>query len=207
MKDIEQFSTEHLLQELLLRIEKGDRKSHNSFRHPHKEITLRSGLILTPDRVVRSWDELYSGYEWSDDKIKGMLTVFDGEPCDEMVVCKDIEFFSTCEHHILPFFGRAHIAYIPDKDRVVGISKLARLLEIHSRRLQIQERICREVVKDLMKHLEPKGAVCVLEGVHFCMTARGVNKQGSTMVSAALDGVFKEDNKCRSEFYSLIGKG
>jgi len=132
----------------------------------------REGLIETPDRVVKSYQELYCGYGM---KVEDLIKVFEDGACDEMVILKDIEFYSNCEHHMLPFFGKAHIAYIPDK-QVIGVSKLARILEVFSRRLQIQERLCQQVTNALDDLLCPKGSACILEAEHFCMTSRGVQK-------------------------------
>lgn len=160
----------------------------------------REGLLKTPDRVIRSWKELYSGYEKNPADI---FTVFDSEGHDEIVLLKNIEFFSTCEHHMLPFFGKAHIAYIPD-EKIVGISKLARLLEIYSRRLQVQERIGMQVVRALDEFLKPLGSACILEAQHFCMISRGVNKQNSIMVTSALTGAFKSEHDARNELMRLI---
>jgi len=161
----------------------------------------REGLKDTPSRVVRSWDKLYGGYNI---KPTGILTTFE-EPCDEMVVLKDIEFYSTCEHHMLPFFGKAHIGYLPS-NKVVGISKLARLLEIFARRLQIQERIGQQVTSTLIEHLCPLGCGCVLEAQHFCMTSRGIEKQNSIMVTSSMQGCFRTSSDVRSEFLRMIGK-
>lgn len=161
----------------------------------------REGLQDTPKRVIKSYKDLFSGY---DKKVEDILTVFDSENFDEMVVLKDIEFYSTCEHHMLPFFGKAHIAYIPD-GKIVGISKLARVVEIFARRLQNQERLTKQVAEALMEALHPRGVAVVFEGEHFCMKARGVNKQNSVMKTAFLTGVFRDDtNKARDEFYQLI---
>ena len=160
----------------------------------------RDGIRNTPERVVKSWEEIYGGYKV---KVEDLFTVFE-EKADEMVLLKDIEFFSNCEHHMQPFFGKAHIAYIPSGGKVVGVSKLARVLEAYSRRLQIQERIGQQVTAALMQHLSPKGAACVLEAKHFCMTCRGVNKQNSIMVTSSLEGVFKTDPSTRAEFFALI---
>lgn len=159
----------------------------------------REGLLETPDRVVKSYNELFSGYKTDPASV---LKVFEDDSCDEMVILKDIEFYSSCEHHLQPFFGKAHIAYIPN-GRVVGISKLARLLEVFSRRLQIQERLCEQVTTALMEHLAPKGAACVLEASHFCMCARGVGKQNSKMITSSLKGAFLEPT-VRGEFLSMI---
>ena len=160
----------------------------------------RRGVLETPQRVIKSWDTLYSGYK------KDPVSVFkifeEEEKFDELVLIENIEFFSVCEHHILPFFGKAHIAYIPDGP-VIGASKLPRLLEIYCRRLQIQERIGKQVVRDIMKYLKPKGAACILEAQHLCMMARGIEKQNSVMVTSCLEGCFK-DIPVRSELFNLI---
>jgi len=148
----------------------------------------REGLKQTPERMLKSFGYLFSGYAKDP---KDFIKVFDSETYDQMVLLKNIEMYSMCEHHFLPFFGQAHIAYIPNK-RVLGISKLARLLEIYSRRLQIQERIGEQVTKALMDYLEPLGAACVIEASHLCMRMRGVEKQNSTMVTSSLKGVFLE---------------
>ena len=158
----------------------------------------RPGNVDTPPRVTTSSAELFSGYNQRPEEV---LKTFD-EPCDEMVLLKDIEFYSTCEHHMLPFVGRAHVAYLPS-DRVVGISKLARLVEVYSRRLQIQERIGIQVTTALMDILKPRGAACILQAKHFCMCCRGVNKQGSKMVTSSLQGAFREP-AVRAELFSLI---
>jgi GTP cyclohydrolase I len=162
----------------------------------------RDGLQGTPDRVVRSYEELFCGYRTDPDEI---LKTFDLDDSDEMIVLRDIEFYSTCEHHLMPFFGKAHIAYIPSGP-VIGVSKLARLLEIFSRRVQIQERLTKQITDWLDKKLEPLGSACHIEARHLCMTARGVNKQGSIMSTSSLTGVFREKPEARQEFFSLIGK-
>jgi len=161
----------------------------------------REGLVETPGRVVRSWAELYSGYRQDP---KAVLKVFADGACDEMVVLKDVEFFSSCEHHMLPFMGKAHIGYVPN-GKVVGISKLARLLEVFTRRLQIQERIGQQVTEILQDVLQPKGCGCILEAKHLCMTCRGVGKQNSVMVTSSLRGVFLSELAARQEFFRLAG--
>jgi GTP cyclohydrolase IA len=163
----------------------------------------REGLLETPKRVIKSWDKLYGGYRESPADV--LKTVFVEGSCEEMVILKDIEFYSTCEHHMLPFFGKCSIGYIP-KGRVVGVSKLARLLEVFARRLQIQERLTTQIADALVEHLQPKGVMVVMEAQHFCMTARGVEKQDSMMVTSAIRGVF-EDSESRAEFMSLINRG
>lgn len=160
----------------------------------------REGLRETPERVLRSYHEIFEGYKLDPARI---LKTFEDGACDEMVVLKDIEFYSVCEHHWQPFFGKAHIAYIPD-GRVVGISKLARLLDIYARRLQIQERLTTQVTEALMQHLKPRGAACVIEAQHFCMICRGVNKQNSKMITSSLKGEFLDELEVRHEFLSLI---
>lgn len=161
----------------------------------------REGLADTPTRVVKSWSELYKGYSMNPSEI--LKTVFDGEGYDQIVLLKDIELYSMCEHHMLPFYGKAHVAYLPRK-KVVGLSKLARLVECFSRRLQIQERLTKEVVEALEENLDPIGAACVIEAKHFCMVARGVGKQHSSMVTSAMAGVFLDDHDARSELMHLI---
>lgn len=164
------------------------------------EDTTREGLLDTPSRVIKSWKELYSGYEKDP---KDILTVFEADGYNQIVLLKDIEMYSTCEHHMLPFFGKAHVAYIPG-DHVIGISKLARLVDIYARRMQIQERIGDQVTEALMKYLKPKAAACIIEAKHTCMMMRGVNKQNSTMMTSSLKGSFLEDSKSRQELMSMI---
>ena len=158
----------------------------------------REGLVETPQRVIKSWQGLFGGYGKDPADV---MKIFQDDSCDEMVVVKRIEFFSTCEHHMLPFFGHATIAYIP-AGRVIGVSKLARILEIYARRLQIQERLTTQITKALDDHLKPKGAGCVIEAKHLCMVCRGVEKQNSTMITSSLTGVFKKP-EVRSEFLSF----
>jgi GTP cyclohydrolase I len=160
------------------------------------------GLHETPARVVRSWREIYGGYRMDPAKI---LKTFDEKAPDEMVVLDQIEFYSTCEHHMQPFFGRAAVAYIPD-GRVVGISKLARLVDVYARRLQIQERLTAQVTEALDNYLKPKGSACVIRAKHFCMLCRGVRKQNSIMTTSSLTGVFRDNPSARLELMSLIQK-
>lgn len=147
----------------------------------------REGLIETPARMIKSWDKLFGGYKQNPEDI--MKTFTEGA-CDEMVILKDIEFYSTCEHHFLPFFGKINIAYIPN-GRVIGISKLARLIEIYARRLQIQERLVEQIANSIEKALMPLGVFVMCEAQHFCMTSRGVEKQNSKMITSSLRGIFK----------------
>jgi GTP cyclohydrolase I len=163
----------------------------------------REGLLETPKRMIKSWGELFSGY---DKKPEDVLTIFkedDVIPYEQIILLKDIEFYSTCEHHFLPFVGQAHVAYIP-KDSVVGISKLARIVEIYARRMQIQERIGNQVTTALMDTLNAQGAACVIEAKHMCMSCRGVQKQHSTMVTSSLKGGFLKNPQTRKELFSLI---
>jgi GTP cyclohydrolase I len=165
------------------------------------ENTEREGLIDTPARVIKSWKEIYGGYRIDPKSLLTIFTEVDGY--QEMVVLKDIELFSTCEHHCLPFFGKAHVAYLPDK-RVIGISKLARLVDVFARRLQIQERLGEQVTKALMEHLQPKGAACTIQASHMCMRMRGCNKQNSEMITTSLKGVFETDPTVRQEYLTYI---
>lgn len=160
----------------------------------------REGLRATPRRVVRSWDQLYAGYR--QDPAAILSTCFEAAHSN-IVLLQQIEFYSTCEHHLLPFFGKAHVAYIP-QGRVVGISKLARLVECFARRLQIQEVLCDEIADALMTHLQPRGAACILEAQHMCMMARGIAKQQSLLTTSAMRGVFAEELNARQELLRLI---
>ncbi len=160
----------------------------------------REGLQKTPSRVARSYAELMGGLRT--DPRQHLKTVFH-ETYDEVVLLRDIEFNSLCEHHLLPFTGRAHVAYLP-AGRVVGLSKLARLVEGFARRPQVQERLTTQIADALMEELRPVGVACVIEAVHTCMTIRGVKKHGSTMVTSALRGIFKDNAPSRSEVLSLI---
>ncbi len=161
----------------------------------------REGLIGTPARVARMYAELLAGYTIDPMAlVNGALFHAD---YDEMVVVRDIEFASLCEHHILPFIGRAHVAYIP-KERIVGLSKIPRIVDMFAKRLQIQERMTREIADFLTRTLEPKGVGVVIEALHLCSSIRGVHKAQSRMVTAAMEGVFKRDPRTRSEFMEHI---
>lgn len=161
----------------------------------------REGLEDTPQRVVESWKELHAGYQMDASEL--LQATFNGEGYDGIVLLRNIEFTSTCEHHLLPFSGRGHIAYIP-VERIVGISKLARILDLHARRLQNQERITKGIADDLERELKPLGAAVILEASHGCMQCRGVAKQEAVMTTSAMRGVFFDRPEARSELMQLI---
>lgn len=163
----------------------------------------REGLIDTPARVVRAYEEYFSGYDEDPEKILGR-SFDETEGYDEIVVLKDIHFASHCEHHIAPILGKAHIAYLP-RSRVVGISKLARLVETFGRRLQIQEKMTAQIANSLNNVLKPKGVAVVIEAAHECMTTRGIDKPGVNMVTSTMLGAFRDDPSTRREFMSIIG--
>lgn len=165
----------------------------------------REGLAGTPDRVVRSYDEFFSGYR-EDPKQILERTFEEVEGYDEVVLLKDIEFASHCEHHMVPIIGRAHVAYLPDK-RVVGISKLARVVEVYAKRLQIQEKMTAQIANTINEVLQPKGVAVVIEAAHQCMTTRGVNKPGVSMVTSTMLGAFREQGDTRRELLAMIGRG
>ena len=162
----------------------------------------RDGLLRTPHRVAKAWRFIAKGYEQNLNDV--LNDAIFADECSEMVVVRDIEFFSMCEHHMLPFFGKAHVAYIP-KGKVIGLSKIPRILEMYSRRLQIQERITHQVAKALNGLLAPEGVAVVLEGRHLCMQMRGVEKQNSFATTSAMLGEFHDDAETRAEFLSIIG--
>jgi GTP cyclohydrolase I len=167
------------------------------------EDTDREGLLRTPDRVARSLRFLVSGYDKSvADVVNGAVFA---ESYKEMVLVRDIEMYSLCEHHLLPFYGRAHVAYLP-RGRIIGLSKVPRLVEVFARRLQVQERLTTEIANALDEVLSPYGVAVVIEASHLCMMMRGVEKQNSRAVTSALTGAFQTDPKCRNEFLDLIGR-
>ena len=161
----------------------------------------REGLENTPTRVAKAWTFLTGGYREDPDKIiNGALFT---EDYQEMIVEKDIDFYSLCEHHMLPFHGKAHVGYIPRK-KIVGVSKLARLVDAYARRLQVQERLTNQIAHTIMDRINPLGAAVVMEAEHMCMRMRGVQKQNSTIVTSALLGAFRTQEKTRAEFMNLI---
>jgi len=163
----------------------------------------RGGLLGTPERVRRMYAELAAGYRTDPDElINGALFEVD---YDEMVVVRDIEFFSLCEHHLLPFYGHAHVGYLP-RGRVIGLSKIPRVVDMFAHRLQVQERMTQQIAELLMQRLEPKGVACVVEASHLCTMMRGVRKQQATMVTSAMLGTFRRDGRTRNEFLKLIGR-
>jgi GTP cyclohydrolase IA len=161
----------------------------------------REGLLETPKRVRKAYEFIYSGYK-EDPKAILSKALFTSSN-DEMVLVKDIEFYSTCEHHLLPIIGRVHVAYIPD-GKVVGLSKIPRVVNVFARRMQIQEQLTEQIADAIMDTIEPKGVAVVVQARHMCMEMRGVEKINSTTTSSALRGLFKKDDKTRAEFFSLI---
>jgi GTP cyclohydrolase IA len=161
----------------------------------------REGLVRTPQRVQRAFEFLTKGYREDPDVLlkKALFTV----SYDEMVIVKDVEMFSLCEHHMLPFFGKVHVAYIP-KGKVIGLSKIPRLIEIFSRRLQIQERLTTQIAETIQKAIDPQGVGVVIEARHLCMMMRGVEKQHSAAVTSSMLGCFRDEQETRTEFLSLI---
>ncbi len=161
----------------------------------------REGLIKTPERVAKAYEFLMQGYKQDIDEImnKAVFT----EKYDEMVIVKDIDFYSMCEHHLLPFFGKAHVAYIPN-GKIIGLSKIPRLVDIFARRLQVQERLTQQIADTLNEYLKPDGVGVVIEAMHMCMMMRGVEKQNSIATTSAMHGSFKEDERTRNEFLRLI---
>ena len=161
----------------------------------------REGLLETPQRVRKAYEFIYGGYK--EDPKEILSKALFSSSNDEMVLIKDIEFYSTCEHHLLPIIGRVHVAYIPD-GKVVGLSKIPRVVNVFARRMQIQEQLTEQIADAIMDTIKPKGVAVVVQARHMCMEMRGVEKKNSTTTSSALRGLFKRDEKTRAEFFSLI---
>jgi GTP cyclohydrolase IA len=162
----------------------------------------RDGLVDTPARVARAYAEQFSGLSQHPEDVLG--TVFDADH-DELILVRDIEVYSTCEHHLVPFFGRAHVAYIPnEKGQITGLSKLARLVDVYARRPQVQERMTSQIADALMRVLEPRGALVVIEAEHLCMSMRGVRKPGAKTVTSAVRGIIRDSARTRAEAMSLL---
>ena len=164
----------------------------------------REGLVGTPDRVARMYEEIFSGLH--EDPRKHLKVLFKNENHEEMVVVKDIPFYSSCEHHLVPFFGKAHVVYIPKDGRLTGLSKLARVIETLARRPQLQERITKETANIIMEELEPYGVMVVVEAEHMCMTMRGARAAGSKTQTSALRGIMRTDARSRAEVLALLDK-
>ena len=162
----------------------------------------REGLLRTPSRVAKAWEFFSKGYNQDIDSI--INNAIFNEKAKDMVVVLDVEFFSLCEHHLLPFFGRAHVAYLPS-GKVVGLSKIPRIIDMFSRRLQVQERLTRQIAETVMDILDPVGAAVIMEGQHMCMQMRGVEKQNSLTTTSSMLGKFRESDRTRTEFLSIIG--
>jgi GTP cyclohydrolase I len=161
----------------------------------------REGLINTPKRVAKAYEYLTSGYRKNIDEV--LNNAIFNEKYDEMVVVKNIDFYSLCEHHMLPFYGKVHVAYIPN-GKIVGLSKIPRIVDVFARRLQVQERMTRQIADTLEKYLSPKGVAVVAEGFHMCMMMRGVEKQNSIATTSAVHGEFHNDPKTRMEFFNIL---
>jgi GTP cyclohydrolase I len=164
----------------------------------------REGLLKTPERVEKALEFLTQGYTQDAETILNQALF--AVPYDEMVMIKDIDVFSLCEHHLLPFYGKAHVAYLPD-GKVAGLSKIPRLVDMFARRLQVQERMTVEIASAIERHIKPRGVGVVIEAVHFCMMMRGVEKQNSVAVTSCMRGVFRDELQTREEFLSLIRAG
>lgn len=162
----------------------------------------REGLAETPDRVAKMFEEILGGGKANVAEILGRTHTLEH---DEMVLVRDISFYSMCEHHLLPFFGVCHIAYIPENKKIVGISKLARIVEVLSRRLQVQEKFTTEIADAIMNHLKPKGVGVLMNARHMCMEMRGIKKPGASTVTSVVRGIFRSDSRTREEFLKLIG--
>ncbi len=164
----------------------------------------RPGVRKTPERVALMFEEIFSGLETSPEDL---LKPIEGESHDEMVMLKDIPFYSVCEHHLLPFFGKAHIAYVPGKGRIVGIGELAKALEVLAKKPMVQERLTTQLADMIMEHLQPKGAMVIIDAEHLCLSMRGIKKPGSKTVTSAVRGIFRTKQSTREEMLELLKKG
>jgi len=167
------------------------------------EDTGREGLKNTPERVADMYEEIFAGIN---QKPEEFIKIFEEDEHKELIILKDIPFYSVCEHHLMPFLGKAHIGYIPKKNRLLGLSKLARMVEMFAKRLQLQERLTSQVADTIMKAVDPLGVIVIIEAQHLCTTMRGVKKPGSVMVTSAIRGIFKDDESARKEALGLINK-
>lgn len=165
----------------------------------------REGLVDTPSRIARMYEEIFSGL--NEDPKKHLQVFFQEGDHEELVLVRDIPFYSVCEHHLVPFFGKAHVAYIPKKGRLTGLSKLARVVDTVAKKPQLQERLSAQVADSIMEALSPYGVIVVVEAEHMCMTMRGIKKPGSNTVTSAVRGIFETDAKSRAEAMSLISFG
>jgi GTP cyclohydrolase I len=161
----------------------------------------REGLVRTPQRVARMYQELLSG---TSKDPKGEITVIHSEQYDEIIAVRDIPFYSICEHHLLPFHGKAHVAYLPQGGRITGLSKMLRVIDILSKRLQLQERLTRQIAETLMAALQPRGVMIIVEAEHLCMSMRGVKKPGAMTVTSAVEGIFRANEATREEALRLL---
>lgn len=162
----------------------------------------REGLAGTPERVARMYEEVLTGYKQDPEDV--INVVFEEEDHDEIILLKDIPLYSICEHHLVPFLGKAHVAYLPEGKRITGLSKIARVVDILSKKLQVQERLTTSIADTIMRKLEPKGVLVVIEAEHLCMSMRGVNKPGIITTTSAVRGIFRSDERTRAEALSLI---
>lgn len=165
----------------------------------------REGLVGTPDRIARMYEEIFSGI--TEDPGRHLDVIFQEDAHEELVLVKDIPFYSMCEHHLVPFFGKAHVAYIPKNGKLTGLSKLARVVETIAKRPQLQERLTSTIADTIMDKLSPHGVIVVVEAEHMCMTMRGVKKSGSKTITSGVRGIFKTDSKSRAEAMALINFG
>ncbi len=165
------------------------------------EDTEREGLLKTPKRVAKSWEFLTQGYDQNLDEI--INEAIFNESAKDMVIVKDIEFYSLCEHHLIPFYGKAHVGYIPN-GKIIGLSKIPRIIDFYARRLQVQERLTNQIATCIQNLLNPKGVAVIMEGRHFCMLMRGVQKQNSIASTSSMLGTFKEKSNTRNEFLKLV---